>query len=79
MRDKIIKGAKIKVISGDYERHEDIHEILSVEWGWNDVVPASINTCCGLYRPTSSADGYWQKDQRLGGWELLLANKEEIK
>ena len=35
----------------------------------NKYVPYEIHTCCGVYVPTSGADGYWQGSIHLGGWE----------
>lgn len=69
---KITKGDRIKIIDPDY--NESLHcvkeDALYPEW--NDRVPLEIKTCCGLYRPTSAADGYWDRHEfRLGGWEII--------
>ncbi len=49
-----------------------VHTVVSVEYSqWNDICPQEINTCCGRYIPTSIADGRWEHEMRLGGWDII--------
>lgn len=68
---KVKMGDRIKIISSEYneEEHCVVEDAKYTES--NDVVPYEIQTCCGLYRPTSSADGYWDGELRLGRWEII--------
>jgi len=72
-KETITKGAKINII--DYignEPYEQEYTILAVEWSaWNDQVPTRIATSRGIYCPTSGADGYWEGEVRLNGWDVV--------
>ena len=67
------KGNRIRIWdnhgSNEYSDHCVMEDAMYPEW--NDRVPLEIKTCCGLYRPTSAADGYWQRREIIGGWEII--------
>ena len=69
-KQRVRTGMKMEVESAEF--HKEIHTIKSVEINpYNEIVPYSIETCCGKYIPTSMCDGYWERSMNLGGWELL--------
>jgi len=70
-------GMKIKINIGE-DSYGETHTIRDVEEKpWNEIVPFSIKTCCGVFIPTSAADGYWEKDDfHRGSYELLVSHPD---
>lgn len=55
---------------GEFELDWNEHTVYFIhEKAGNKLVPHSLTTCCGIYIPTSAADGRWQEDSKFGGWD----------
>ena len=59
-----------KILIESESGRKELHMVTGIKWStWNEIVPIEIETCCGTYHPTSSADGHWAKEMgHYGGW-----------